>query len=136
MGKALGHMRTQAGRQLKMREIAEYQQSCAVLFIASGAVNALKKMMQRVVENDRLYITIKSTYATYGKGYDDDNAMLGLNKAIIDPLVRGGILPDDSTRYIRQTPPVHKKIKRGKEPFIKMRFELQQKRGVKPKNDS
>lgn len=69
---------------------------------------------------DKGIVQISVTYRQV-RPYDSDNALHGVNKLIIDPMVKKGMLDDDTISKIDQTVPRFEKCKKGQE-SITLRF--------------
>jgi hypothetical protein len=103
---------TQGHTRKIIRLKGEWQQQYFVAMRAN--VNWLK--LERLLLYDGL-ITFSIIYHQ-ARPFDQDNAMSGANKLIIDPLVRKGILPDDTPKYIKLGTAIFVKCRKGNEKVI------------------
>lgn len=106
------------GRNVYKAQIGELKEKCLLEMMNDGQLDDLCAMAKCGT------ITLNSTYYKTGRAYDDDNAMLGINKLFIDPLVKKGILQDDTVSKLKQSSPVGIRVINKSEERVILKFTL------------
>ena len=100
------------GRRKIQLEIKALKQHAGKLLFSADNKMALQQCFIRYP----LHIT--TIYAKSGKAYDHPNALISLDKFIIDTMVQLGIIPDDDPAHVTYGEIKYVKCKRGKEYVI------------------
>lgn len=106
-------MKSGRGRGMLMAKIGKIKAEVAMLLQSEEN--------QKVWNRERTISLPMDIYVTYyksGRAYDHDNALMAVNKFIIDTMVKIEMLQDDDPAHVRPHLPEHIRCKRGEERVI------------------
>ncbi len=123
MFRGLAHINTQGGMRARRNGIAEEREKVGYLITATSQLWKLKALSEKAIEEKRKII-FSSQYSRgpKGKAFDDDNALMIINKIVIDSLVKAGYLPGDQPKWLRQEIPEY--IGNEAQPRLILQFKL------------
>lgn len=117
------HYKTKLGMMIARGATSRERRIIALLLKASGRLDALKALSNKAIAAKRkIILTSQYSRAKRGRAFDDDNALMIINKIVIDSLVEAGFLPGDQPKWLRQEIPEY--IGNEAQPRLILQFKL------------